>query len=236
MILNFLLKTPPIFCSTGHDATRQLLEPTTDHHRLPTEQERAPEGADCGPSVQTCIIPPIRRRLARRQPSLCRGELMASTLAQNVFQIGFVVPDIHKGMAFFKDKLGVPEFLFIDKPELQDETYLGKPAPLPIQLAFGWCGDTQVELIQPITGVSTYSKFLDHNPQGGMHHYGIEVPDYGKGVREMEASGFALVQGGRHNETRFAYFDTSGTIGALTEIVYLQPEERAFMHGLKHKK
>src|SRR5215475_4198730 len=171
---------------------------------------------------------------------------MASTLAQNVFQIGFVVPDIHKGMAFFKDRgladlnadqhdvgrfaggeVGVPEFLFIEKPELQDETYLGKPAPMRLHLAFGWCGEAQVELIQPIAGVSTYSKFLDHNPQGGMHHYGIEVPDYGDGVREMEASGFALVQGGRHNETRFAYFDTTGTIGALTEIVYLQPEERA---------
>src|SRR6516164_6695787 len=47
---------------------------------------------------------------------------MSSTLAQNVFQIGFVVPDIHKGMAFFKDKFGVSEFLFIEKPELQDET------------------------------------------------------------------------------------------------------------------
>src|SRR5580704_13177995 len=132
---------------------------------------------------------------------------MASTLAQNVFQIVFVVPDIHKGMAFFKDKLGVPEFLFIEKPELQDETYLGKPAPLRLHLAFGWCGDTQIELIQPIAGTSTYSKFLDHSSQGGMH-----------------------------NETRFAYFDTTGTIGALTEIVYLQPEEKAYMHSLKHKK
>ena len=51
---------------------------------------------------------------------------MASTLARNVFQVGFVVPDIRKGMAFFKDKLGAPEFLFIEKPELQDETYLGE--------------------------------------------------------------------------------------------------------------
>jgi methylmalonyl-CoA/ethylmalonyl-CoA epimerase len=161
---------------------------------------------------------------------------MTSTLAQNVFQIGFVVPDIHKGMAFFKDTLGVPEFLFIEKPELQDETYLGKPAPLRLHLAFGWCGDTQVELIQPIAGVSTYSKFLDHNPQGGMHHYGIEISDYATGVKEMEAKGFALVQGGRHNETKFAYFDTTATIGALTEVVYLQPEERAFMHSLKQRK
>ena len=46
-------------------------------------------------------------------------------------------------MAFFKDKIGVPEFLFIEKPELQDETYLGKPAPLRLHLAFGWAGEMQ---------------------------------------------------------------------------------------------
>lgn len=95
---------------------------------------------------------------------------MANMLADGVFQIGFVVPDIHKAMTFFKGGLGVPEFLFIEKPELQDETYLGKPAPLHVHLAFGWCGDTQIELIEPVSGVSTYSKFLDQNAKGGMHH------------------------------------------------------------------
>ena len=161
---------------------------------------------------------------------------MTGTLAQGVFQIGFVVPDIHKAMDFFKGKLGVPEFLFIEKPELQDETYLGKPAPLRLHLAFGWCGDVQIELVQPVAGVSTYSKFLEHNRQGGMHHYAIEVPNYAEGVKDMQARGYALVQGGRHNETRFAYFDTAGVIGALTEVVYLQPEEKAFMLTLKKKK
>jgi hypothetical protein len=163
-----------------------------------------------------------------------RTEMM--TLAQNVFQIGFVVPDIHKGMAFFKDKLGVPEFLFLENPGLEDETYLGKLAPLTVHLAFGWCGDVQIELIRPVAGVSTYSKFLDHNPQGGIHHYCTEVDNYAQGVKDMESRGFSLVQSGRHNETRFAYFDTTGVIGALTEIVYLQPEEKAFMQTLKHKK
>lgn len=161
---------------------------------------------------------------------------MTGTLAQGVYQIVFVVPDVRKGMAFFKDKLGVPEFLFIEKPELQDETYLGKPAPLRLHLAFGWCGDTQIELVQPLAGVSTYSKFLNHNPQGGMHHYGIEVPNYAQGVKDMQSRGFTLVQGGRHNETRFAYFDTTGVIVALTEVVYLQPEEKAFILTLKQKK
>ena len=160
---------------------------------------------------------------------------MTNTLAQGAYQIGIVVPDIHKSMAFFKGKLGVPEFLFIEKPELQDETYLGKPAPLHLHLAFGWAGEMQVELIQPIAGVSTYSKFLEHNPKGGIHHYGIEVPNYAQGVKEMEAAGYSLVQGGRHNETRFAYFDTIAEIGTFTEVVYLQPEEKAFMLGLSIK-
>ena len=52
----------------------------------------------------------------------------------------------------------------------------------------------------------------------------------------MESQGYALVQGGRHNETRFAYFDTTGVIGAFTEIVRLQPEERAFMHSPERQK
>ena len=145
---------------------------------------------------------------------------MANALADNIFQIGIVVPDIHKGMAFFKETLGVPEFLYIEKPEPQDETYLGKSAPLRLHLAFGWGGDTQVELIQPIAGVSTYSKF----------------GDYGQTVKDMEARGLKLVQSGRHNETRFGYFDTTAVIGTLTEVVYLQPEEKAFLVGLKRKK
>jgi hypothetical protein len=160
---------------------------------------------------------------------------MKGMLADGVFQIGFVVPDIHKAMTFFKDQLGVSEFLFIEKPELQDETYLGKAAPLHVHLAFGWCGDTQVELIQPVSGVSTYSKFLDQNAKGGMHHYGIEVANYAQAVKDMEGRGYSLVQSGRHNETRFGYFDTTSEIGALTELVYLQPEERTFMWGLKRK-
>jgi hypothetical protein len=176
------------------------------------------------------------QQMARLQAIVTQGERNGVYIGPKCLSDRICRTRHSQGNGFFQGQARRPEFLFIEKPELQDETYLGKPAPLRLHLAFGWCGDTQVELIQPIAGTSTYSRFLDHNPQGGMHHFGIEVPDYGKGVQDMEASGFALVQGGRHNETRFAYFDTTGTIGALTEIVYLQPEEKAFMHSLKHKK
>jgi hypothetical protein len=68
-----------------------------------------------------------------------------------------------------------------------------------------------------------------------MQHYAIEVADFDQGVKDMEARGFALIQSGRHDETRFGYFDTTAAIGTLTEIVHLQPEEKAFMASLKRK-
>jgi methylmalonyl-CoA/ethylmalonyl-CoA epimerase len=156
-----------------------------------------------------------------------------TTLAEKVFQIGFVVPDIHAAMAFFKEKLGVPEFLFIENPSLQDQTYLGKPVDQHQHLAFGYCGEMQIELIQPLSGVSSYSTFLERNPQGGMQHYGIDVADYDQAVKDMSARGFTLIQSGRNGETRFGYFDTTHVIGTLTEVVYLQPREKERFERLK---
>ena len=52
---------------------------------------------------------------------------------------------------------------------------------------------------------------------------------------DMKARGFDLVQSGRNGDTRFAYFDTDGLIGTLTELVYLAPAERAGFERMKRK-
>ena len=80
-----------------------------------------------------------------------------------------------------------PNFFFSKTRGLRTRPIWASPRRLRLHLAFGWCGDMQVELIQPIAGVSTYSKFLDHNPQGGIHHYGIEIANYAAG-REGDGS------------------------------------------------
>ena len=114
-------------------------------------------------------------------------------------------------MDFFKGKLGVPEFLFIEKPELKMKP-IWQPARR-LHLAFGWCGDVQIELVQPIAGVSTYSKSSITIRKVACTITASRFR-YAQGVKDMEARGYSLVQGGRHNETRFAYFDTTGVIGA----------------------
>ena len=36
-------------------------------------------------------------------------------LSDTLFQIGYVVPDLNAAVRFFKDQLGVPEFLVLDQ-------------------------------------------------------------------------------------------------------------------------
>jgi methylmalonyl-CoA/ethylmalonyl-CoA epimerase len=158
---------------------------------------------------------------------------LAQTLAGNVFQIGYVVPDIHAGVRFFKEKLGIPNFLVKEDIQGQEQTYRGKPGDFRHSIAFGYAGDVQIELIQSLSGASTYSEFLDQNPKGGVHHLGILSNDYNTGVADMTGRGFKLVQSGRNGETRFAYFDVDHPIGTLMEIVCLAPAIKAAFERLR---
>jgi catechol 2,3-dioxygenase-like lactoylglutathione lyase family enzyme len=158
---------------------------------------------------------------------------MPRALAQDIFQVAYVVPDLHAATRFFKEKLGVPSFLVKEDIQGQDQTYRGKTGDFRHSIAFGYAGDMQIELIQSLSGASTYSEFLEKNPKGGVHHLGILVEDYNAGVADMTARGFDLVQSGRNGETRFAYFDVDHPIGTLMEIVCLAPQIKTAFERLK---
>jgi len=157
------------------------------------------------------------------------------TLADNVFQIAYVVPDLHTAIRFFKNKLGVPSFLVLEDVKIQDQTYLGKPGDYRQSIAFGFCGQIQIELIQPLAGTSSYSEFLKDHSKGGVQHLGIMVDSYDAAVADMKARGFTLVQTGRNGETKFAYFDIDDLAGTLMEVVYLAPAERAGFEKMRRK-
>jgi len=158
---------------------------------------------------------------------------MPDGLAAKMFQVAYVVPDIHAAVRFFKEKLGVPAFLVKEDIAGEEQTYLGRPGDFRHSIAFGYAGDMQIELIQSLSGASTYSDFLAHNPKGGVHHLGFLVEDYGAAVSDMTGRGFTMVQSGRNGETRFAYFDVDHPIGTLLEVVYLAGPIRAAFARLK---
>jgi methylmalonyl-CoA/ethylmalonyl-CoA epimerase len=140
--------------------------------------------------------------------------------AQGFFQVAYVTPNLDQFLATFNDKLGVDRFYVIRDAQVTDQTFRGEPCDAHQDLAFGYAGDLQFEVIQPISGRSTYSEFLDAHPMGGIHHTGVLVDDYDAAVAELSTS-FDLAQTGRVGETRFGYFDTTAYLGAFVEVLQL---------------
>lgn len=157
----------------------------------------------------------------------------AQPLASKVFQVGYVVPDLRAAIRFFKETLGVPDFMVWENLMLEQQTYNGAPGDYVQNVGFGYLGDLQVELIQPLSGESTYSAYLNKNPGGGVQHIGILVDDFDAAVAEMTARGFTGVQSGRHGATRLVYFDTGEASGTLTEIITIAPDELAMFQRFK---
>jgi hypothetical protein len=141
-------------------------------------------------------------------------------LAGGFFQVAFVTTDLDRFLQSLSDDLGVDRFFVIRDAQVTDQTYRDKPCDARQNLAFGYAGTLQFEVIQPLSGESSYSEFLSVHPEGGLHHTGILVDDYDEAVTELSRK-CTKVQTGRVGETRFAYFDLLGTLGEYIEVLQL---------------
>ena len=131
-------------------------------------------------------------------------------IAAGHHQIAFVVNDIAVSERFFTEKLGVPHFFRFSNVEVHEAIYRGGPGNFQIHISIGYAGDSQIELIQHLSGQSIYKEFLDKKGEG-LHHLGFIVPDYQKAVDDFATNGFPVIQSGRIGKSpgvRFAYFDT----------------------------
>lgn len=153
-------------------------------------------------------------------PVAGRSGSALGALAGGFFQVAFVTTDLDRFLRTLNDDLGVDRFYVIRDAPVSDQTYRAKPCETHQDLAFGYAGNLQFEVIQPLSGESSYSDFLAAHSEGGVHHNGILVDDYDDALAELSQT-CTLVQTGRAGATRFAYFDTVGTLGAYTEIVQL---------------
>jgi methylmalonyl-CoA/ethylmalonyl-CoA epimerase len=155
-----------------------------------------------------------------RDPVPGRSGSALGTLAGGFFQVAFVTTDLDGFLQTLSDDLGIDRFFVIRDAQVTDQTYRDKPCDARQDLAFGYAGTLQFEVIQPLSGKSSYSEFLSAHPEGGPHHTGVLVDDYDEAVTELSRR-CTKVQTGRVGETRFAYFDLVGTLGEYIEVLQL---------------
>lgn len=79
--------------------------------------------------------------------------------------VAIAVGDLEAASAVYRDTLGAR---------------VSAPVPLPahgVTVVFVELPNTKIELLQPLGETSPISKFLEKNPEGGMHHVCYEVDD-----------------------------------------------------------
>ncbi len=90
-----------------------------------------------------------------------------------VAQLGFVYKDIEKQVKIFESILNVPKFAVL--PETTEIVkYRGKEVEVHIKLAISRQFNTQIELIQHISGECIYKEFLDQGREG-FHHISLFI-------------------------------------------------------------
>ena len=98
--------------------------------------------------------------------------------------VAIATKDIKKAAAVYRDTLGAKVSAEVAQPDHGVTTVF---VELP---------NTKIELLEPLGADSPIAKFLEKNPNGGMHHVCYEVEDIHAAVAQMKAQGATITGSG----------------------------------------
>lgn len=138
-------------------------------------------------------------------------------------QVGIVVGDIDSTMRYYSSVFGINPWYKGEFPEEQRVYYKGKEKTIKIDIAMAYCGDVQIELIEPRGGGgNTYSEHLRLKGEG-LHHLGFFVNDIKKRLSLLKSINVKVLQSGSiktsGSVTNYAYLDTVKTGGVILELI-----------------
>ncbi|HTK13391.1 MAG TPA: methylmalonyl-CoA epimerase [Xanthobacteraceae bacterium] len=98
--------------------------------------------------------------------------------------IAIAVPDLAKAAAIYREMLGAS---------------VSEPVPLPehgVTTVFLALPNTKIELLAPLGDESPIARFLERNPDGGVHHFCLEVDDIFSTRDRLRAAGVRVLGDG----------------------------------------
>jgi methylmalonyl-CoA epimerase len=136
---------------------------------------------------------------------------------KRIDHIGIVVNDLEEALQVYQQALGLSLAEIQERPD-QAAT-----------IAFLPTGETQVELVQPVSSDSDVAKFLQKRGEG-IHHICLEVDDIEKAMADLQAKGLQLIDEvprlGPQGE-RFAFIHPKSAHGVLIELYEYRESETA---------
>jgi methylmalonyl-CoA/ethylmalonyl-CoA epimerase len=147
-------------------------------------------------------------------------------------QVAMITRDLDAAMKHHWDacKIGPWDIYKFEPGKVRNFVYRGKPATHTCLIAVAWSGDTQLELIQPLTGYSIYDEHLEKFGEG-LHHIKLYHADCQKAVAEYEKRGYPVLQCGKIDDDEHYYLDTARDFGYIVELGNagrIRPAERRY--------
>jgi len=161
-------------------------------------------------------------------------------LDQTAVQIAWVTRDLAATEAVLTSLLGARTWVRMPGVPFGPDTcsYRGQPADFVADISFRYAGDTQLELIAPVSGRNIYAEFLDERGPG-LHHICVEAADaerFEAAVSDAERDGAPVVMAGTMpGGMRFAYVSAESSGVPYIEIAYVPPEIHAFSDKIKQE-
>ncbi|WP_084399218.1 VOC family protein [Henriciella aquimarina] len=136
-------------------------------------------------------------------------------------QIAYVVDDIEAAARRHHDLFGSGPF-FVAEDITVPVTHRGKEIEFSHKAAFGQCGQTQIELMKPLTSGPSiiHDLYPDGSGKGGIHHMAIIVDDIDATISKADAEGFPAVLRAYMAEMdmKTAFLDSVTTYGHFIEL------------------
>ena len=98
--------------------------------------------------------------------------------------VAIATPDLEKASRLYRDSLGAKVSTPADMPEHG------------VTVVFVEAANTKIELLHPLGADSPIAKFLERNPDGGMHHLCFEVEDIRAARDALKATGARVLGDG----------------------------------------
>jgi catechol 2,3-dioxygenase-like lactoylglutathione lyase family enzyme len=160
-----------------------------------------------------------------------------SSTTQTPVQIAWVTRDLDATETMLTALLGAKKWIRMPGVHFGPDscTYRGEPADFVADISLSYAGETQLELIAPVSGPSIYEEFLSQAGTG-LHHICVETDDLEEAVAAAQRGGAEVVQRGvMAGGMEFAYVSAAGAGVPFVEIARISPEIRRFFDYIKQE-
>lgn len=136
-------------------------------------------------------------------------------MLKKIDHLGIAVKNLEEAVNYYEKALGL-------KCEKREEV-----ASQKVRVAFFSVGEVHLELLEPTDPESSIAKFLEKNPNGGIHHVAFGTDDIEGQLKQAAEAGCKLIHEkpfeGAANKW-VAFLHPKSTYGVLTE--FCMPKQR----------